>query len=847
MNGVQNVFGNVAGTVTGAASSAGNFAGKATMGMVSGASKATQNVAGAGFNMTKAVVSGASTATQNVAGAGLSMTKTVVSGATNAAGKTASVGLNMTKTVVTGATNVAGKTANIGLKATKTVVTGATNVAVNTVTGVASSTMNATVGVASATMNATVGVASATMNATVGVASATMNATVGVAGAVTGVATATMGATAATMSTVTRSIMINPRRKHKNAGGRRLKRQNSRLAWDSRVTAPYIKLDLVIECNRLPKKNSFSQADAFCCLWAITAGHRINCKKVSKLPARHEKELGRTEVARENRNPRFKNTFRLEYKFQEEQHYIVRVYNEDLKYSTDLKEHDFIGGCIFTLGELMGAGGCSVARPLHQGKSFLILIGQEIIETREVLEFRFSGQDLGLLERKRKNMQLAKDVAKEMLDTMQKVNITTVLEKFDLYFRLEKLNSDDQTWKTVWKSEVIKDSQHPTWDGARIPLQLLCDDDPETTIKITIWDWNRFSPDIVVGFVETTVNNMIQMSRRGIPVYNVMIERKRLLRGTKLKKAGVLKVLKSNILQIPSMLQYISGGCRMDLMFAIDCTIANGAWQDESSQHYHSSTWLNDYQSAIHKIATVYGAFEGEKDFGLWGYGANFNGQQTHAPFLMGERLKDADALIEAYDRHFSEGNTSFEQGKDGFLKPVIQAGMYRAIKSNQQSQCYSTLVILTTGEIADIMDSIDMICAAAEDAPLSIVIIGVGTGDFQFVDILAGYGDESGKLRHSNGVPITREVVNFVTFLEFGGNASQCVVESLREIPEQFVQCFTNSGIMPMPPKPVPDFTGEEVRSKQPKAGTRKTRNKRSPKSSYEFDDESEGGDGDR
>jgi Copine/C2 domain len=728
-------------------------------------------------------------ATMNVAGAGLNMTKNV-----------GSAGLKGAKTVMNGATNAAGKTASVGLKATKTVVTGAVKTG-SVMTG------------------------------------AVTGATVGVAGAVTGVATAG----AATMSTVMRSTMINPRRKNKYAGGRRLKRQNSRLAWDSRVTAPYIKLDLVMECQRLPKKNSFSQADAFCCLWEVPPGHRINSKKVSKLPARHEKELGRTEVCRENRNPRFKMTFRLEYKFQEEQNYVVRVYNEDLKYSTDLKEHDFIGGCFFTLGELMGAGGCSIARPLHHGKSFLILIGQEIIETREVLEFRFSGQDLGLLERKRKNMQVAKDVAKDVLDTMQKVNITNVLEKFDLYFRFEKLNTDDQTWKTVWKSEVIKDSQNPTWDGARIPLQLLCDDDPNTTVKITIWDWNRFSPDIVVGFVETTVNELIQKSRRGIPVFNVMIERKRILRGIKLKKAGVLKVLKSNILQIPSMLQYISGGCRMDLMFAIDCTKANGDWRDESSQHYHSSTWLNDYQAAIHKIATVYGAFEGEKDFVLFGYGAKMNGQQTHAPFLMGEKLKDPDTLIEAYDRHFSEENTSFELGKEGFLKPVIQAGMYRSIKSNQQAQCYSTLVILTTGEITDLVESIDVICAAAEDAPLSIVIIGVGTGDFQFMDILTGYGDESGKLRHSNGVPITRELVSFVTFHEFNGNASQCVVEALREVPEQFVQYFTNSGIKPLPPKPMPDFTGEDVRSKPARPTARKAKSKQVLKSSSQFNDVSE------
>lgn len=316
--------------------------------------------------------------------------------------------------------------------------------------------------------------------------------------------------------------------------------------------------------------------------------------------------------------------------------------------------------------------------------------------------------------------------------------------------------------------------------------------------------------------METTVNELTKRSMRGIPVFHVMIEKKRILGGTKLKKAGILKVLKANIIQIPSMLQYISGGCRMDLMFAIDCTTRNGDWTEETSQHYHSSTWLNDYQAAIHKIATVYGAFEGDKDYAMWGFGASVDGQRSLAPFLMGENLKDADALIEAYDRHFSPDNESFELGESAYLKPVIQAGMYRAITSNQQSQCYSTLVILTTGELTDVTETIDVICSAAEDAPLSIVIIGVGTDDFSFVEMLEGQGDESGKLRHSNGVPIARELVNFVTFHEFSGNASQCVVEALREVPEQFVQYFINSGIKPLPPKPPPDFSRDDAKGRK-------------------------------
>jgi hypothetical protein len=40
-------------------------------------------------------------------------------------------------------------------------------------------------------------------------------------------------------------------------------------------------------------------------------------------------------------------------------------------------------------------------------------------------------------------------------ENMQKVNIAkNVLDKFNPFFRLEKLNPEDQSWIVVWKSEV---------------------------------------------------------------------------------------------------------------------------------------------------------------------------------------------------------------------------------------------------------------------------------------------------------------------------------------------------------------------------------------------------------
>mmetsp|Transcript_3355 Transcript_3355/g.8532 ORF Transcript_3355/g.8532 Transcript_3355/m.8532 type:complete len:639 (+) Transcript_3355:106-2022(+) len=605
----------------------------------------------------------------------------------------------------------------------------------------------------------------------------------------------------------------------KGKGRRRLTRQNSWMAWDSRVSAPSVKLDLSIECRRLPKKDSFSDCDAFCGIWEAPAGAVQREKKTSRLPSKQEREVGRTEVVRENENPKFENTFPLEYRFQEEQNYVIRVYDEDLRYATDLKEHDFVGGCVFTLGELMGAAGCTIAKPLQNGKAFVVLSGQEMVETREVLEFRFSGEDLG----SSKNLTKKKGME--------------VVQKFDVYFRLEKLQVEDQSWSVIWKSEVVSDDHNPTWHAARLPLQQLCDDNPSNPLKVTIWLWNRFTPDELIGFVETSVNDLVLQAKRGIPVFDVMQEKNNLFRGTRLKKAGMLKVLKSTILNIPSMLQYLSGGCEMDLMVAVDCTTTNGDWRLQKSLHYSSDTWLNDYQAALFKVGSIFDGYNNtSKGYIMWGYGGKIDGE-PQPYFVMGEKIKGADNLVKAYDKVFSPHNKKLSLGEDGALKHIIQAAMFRALDGNrnEKKQCYGTLVILTTGAITDLQDSIDSICAAAEDAPLSIAIIGIGTSpvdDFETVTKLVS--GEHGKLQHSNGVPITRDIVQFATMAEFGGNARDCVGEAFREVPEQFVQHFINAGIKPFPPKASTDFTHAEVSGrKESSKGKSSSKSKKKKKSS--------------
>lgn len=606
--------------------------------------------------------------------------------------------------------------------------------------------------------------------------------------------------------------------------------KNSHRAWDSRVSAAYIKVNLTIECKNLPNKDSFSKSDAFCCIWEAPPGFREQHKHVGKLPSKLEgKELGRSEIIKQNNNPTFQTPFPVDYRFEAEQNFVVRVYSEDLRYSTDLKEHDFLGGCIFSLGELLGSPGCAIARRLEHVKSFLVITGTEVKESREVLEFRFSGQNLGLLERKNK-----RKVAKEMLEKMQKANVAKhlmdQLEKFDPYFRLERLNKDDQSWITIWKSEVIKDSMNPTWQQARLPLQYLCNDDLKAPLKISIWIWNRFSNDELIGFVETTVDELVKKAQRGIPIFDVLLERKKILGGIKLRKAGVLKVLKGKVLQIPSMLEFIAGGCQLDLMVGVDCSSANRDWREEKSLHFHSDSWLNDYQAAIYRLGAIFDSYSSRNDYALWGYGASINGVRQPYFSLSKDKLRSADDMVRAYDDFFSPENEGLVLEDHANLKHIIQAAMFRAQNAkNEGRQRYSVLVILTTGAITDLQDSIDAICTAAEDAPLSIAVIGIGDNDFSGIHLLEG--DEKGnKLRHSNNVPVAREIVTFASMEEFRGNARLCCAEAMLEIPEHFVQYYMNSGSMPYEKLPAPDFAKrmQKSRSKARKSKKSSTSNKK-------------------
>jgi hypothetical protein len=121
----------------------------------------------------------------------------------------------------------------------------------------------------------------------------------------------------------------------------------------------------------------------------------------------------------------------------------------------------------------------------------------------------------------------------------------------------------------------------------------------------------------------------------------------------------------------------------------------------------------------------------------------------------------------------------------------VLQTAAAKAMSSQeaakaQGKQAYTVLLILTDGSVSDPAATAEIL-KQIRNAPLSVVIVGVGTADFgamQFLDD-ASSGDT--------------DIAQFVSFNQHCSNSVALTSETLHEIPDQLVGYFQRNGIQPL------------------------------------------------
>mgnify|MGYP006204890737 CR=1 FL=1 len=175
--------------------------------------------------------------------------------------------------------------------------------------------------------------------------------------------------------------------------------------------------------------------------------------------------------------------------------------------------------------------------------------------------------------------------------------------------------------------------------------------------------------------------------------------------------------------------------------------------------------------------------YDTDKQAPVFGFGASIAGKTEHFfhvnqqpnPYVHG-----VQGILDTYGGFLP---TCILSGPTNFAPTIIAAT--KGARQSQADHCYTILLIITDGEITDMDATVDAI-VDADDAPLSIVIIGVGSGcDFRNMDELDG---DNVQLRSSRGKISRRDLVQFVPFRNFITEPrGKLAEEVLQEVPDQF------------------------------------------------------------
>jgi hypothetical protein len=498
--------------------------------------------------------------------------------------------------------------------------------------------------------------------------------------------------------------------------------------------------------------------------------------------------LGKTEIIKNSLSPQWVKIFNVDYELGVPTKIAVNIFDEVRK-----GENKAMGAAVFDIGELLGARGNTKAKKLKHGGTLFAHVRKS--------------QGSGLLRLKMKGTKLK--------------NVEGMFGKSDPFFELSRKqdSAGGQTWDNIFRSSVIKNNLNPEWDNAIIELATLCDGDLDRPILVSVFDHEGSGKHVPMGQFETSVSALQQaaqtreafkLKNKGkdvgtITVINATVDGVEEV-SERMAKASISASAPSVAPSAPfapsasvpykpsgqpDFVDYVSGGCELNVCVAIDFTGSNGDPRQPGTLHHRSSS-KNDYEKAISAIFGVLSKYDSDQMFPVFGFGAKYDGVVRHCFQCGGQQeVHGVSGVLDAYHQTFKSG--LIMSGPTIFTE-VIETAAARAISAQEEArkkglQAYTILLIVTDGAVSDAQATAASLNQVS-DAPLSIVIVGVGDADFSSMQFL----DDSSK-------PGKRDIAQFVQFNKHSRDSVALTSETLREIPHQLVGYFQSKSIPPLPP----------------------------------------------
>ena len=515
------------------------------------------------------------------------------------------------------------------------------------------------------------------------------------------------------------------------------------LEADIAGTDPIISIH--VAAKNLPKLDIGSESDPLCVLFALNNG-------------RYE-EVDRTEVIWDNPNPNWVKTFKTMYVFETHQPLRFALYDCDSEKGS-LENHDFIGFVDTTVQHLGSNLSQDLELPIKDKngkdvKGKFVITAEQTTTSSSVVNFSITVENLRKLK---------------------------LFSRNNPYLIISKPSESGRNLP-VFRSEVVPKTSTCTFKRFSIPMNALCNGELQTPIVLSIFDYRSGKLDVLNGSTTLAVQTLMENQGTKFPLLDNR------------KEIGYIKINQIDIVQKPTFVDYLRSGLQLNLVTAIDFTASNRDPRDPQSLHHLNPNQLNQYENCILSVGNVLCPYDSDQQFPVFGFGGKINGILSHCFPLTFQpenpNVLGLDGILNAYRNSVSMVQLS---GPTCFA-PIIRAATELSHLSFQESHTYTILLIITDGVINDMVETIDAIVIAT-DAPLSIIIVGVGNADFSLMNQLDA--DET-PLRSSNGIVMKRDIVQFVPFRSFlNSQGYSLAAEVLAEVPSQVDEFCRSHGFIP-------------------------------------------------
>jgi len=363
----------------------------------------------------------------------------------------------------------------------------------------------------------------------------------------------------------------------------------------------------------------------------------------------------------------------------------------------------------------------------------------------------------------------------------------------------------------IYRSKDIHDNLNPEWEETILQLSTLCGGDQNSPLEIAIYDHESDGKHVLIGRLETSVNALVNAAKqnsfmsitnKGKPTGSLVIQKAEVgglgqvtqgIQNMSVAPAPAYVPGAAPPLARATFVDYVSGGCELNVVVAIDFTGSNGDPRQPGTLHHIDPNSRNQYEQAIAAVTSILLDYDSDKKVPVLGFGAKYSGIVHHC-FQCGPtpEVHGLQGVLDAYHYTFKSG---LIMSKPTVFTEVMETAANRA-RINEQAaagrgqQSYTILLIVTDGAVSDVNATAASL-SKISDSPMSIVIVGVGNADFSAMQFL----DDVHVAAKS-----TRDIAQFVAFNQHAHDSQSLTEATLKEIPHQLESYFKSKNIAPRP-----------------------------------------------